>query len=974
MNRTYNNLNHSFTHNFTHTFKRRLPKLAVFLTFCLALITLPLYALKISQKQGYTDFDVYYRAVERVKNLAWDQVYNLKDGASPFRYAPLFIPFFRPFAEFTLPHARLVWFFLQYFWFGLGFYWIYRSLRLCLNSRNPKEALTISCLALLFIFRFCLDTFTIGQVSSLMFLGFCGSLYAWLQRSPILAAAGLLVPTLFKIGPGFLFGVFAASRPPEKKRVAKSALTLTLVITAFSSLTLGSWDLNRKLWLDWSTIVANDSVYYDASHYGSQSLKSVLLRWAQRGWITLSTAHQSYAIFSVLICLGVALFWLLRRPRTLYGRGLFFCLGLFVYLWVMPETFKYSLTSLAIPVAFLFAASPKSIFNRFALIFGIITLSLGGKDLVSDSWFFDSQIYSIPFLATVFLAIEIFRLAWQNSSPSSTGRWISDAWNSSNQSPGPWASPPHAIRSHEVSLLIPIPLQKSSAINLDLLEKFVQDFHALLRTESGSRFEILFIIYGDCFSQLNPIYQYLKKVSEKLDSIQLLIHPEVRGRGSALRAGFLASKGKRIFTSQIQQPCDARFFKEALHLLNSGFDLVRANRRLSESQFQIPVRLLPLVYGRHRLGLLFNRLVRATLPIQTTDTHSGTWAMSWRLAIAAFSVQTSPDFLFDIELNLSALGHGYREKDLPVSLSLGKEKSFQQMILETFSILRGLPVLAWRFRNGCYGPLPTPTGITADDWGLSPEINRSILELAQLGVIRRVSIMAQGAYLQEGLKELCSLKNIDLGLHFNLTYGKPSPQNHHVDSRLLENTGHLKGCFISSPQKFMLRWLGLRSLAKSQVKNQAKNHVRTELQCQLKKLQSTGIQIRYLDGHHHIHLVPGLIDSIADLIQNAGIHQIRLPYDLSLWRTAQFPLIFLSLWARSKLIFYGFQSLPCIYPQHPVFQDQGLLRALLIKNPHSEVIVHPARKNDLDQLEFPDSYTEGRVIEYRALKMLSTDR
>jgi hypothetical protein len=41
------------------------------------------------------------------------------------------------------------------------------------------------------------------------------------------------------------------------------------------------------------------------------------------------------------------------------------------------------------------------------------------------------------------------------------------------------------------------------------------------------------------------------------------------------------------------------------------------------------------------------------------------------------------------------------------------------------------------------------------------------------------------------------------------------------------------------------------------------------------------------------------------------------------------------------------------------------------QNPDAEIIVHPASHNDITTLEFPDSYTEHRVDEFLALRMLA---
>ena len=240
----------------------------------------------------------------------------------------------------------------------------------------------------------------------------------------------------------------------------------------------------------------------------------------------------------------------------------------------------------------------------------------------------------------------------------------------------------------------------------------------------------------------------------------------------------------------------------------------------------------------------------------------------------------------------------------------------------------------------------SPSGITADDWGLSRGVNQGILQLVQKGVVRRVSLLANGPELHHGLSELLQLSvsnKVELGLHFNLTYGKCS----------------------SSPFRILLRWLNFFDNPKKRVLR-----VRSEFTTQLQKLQSEGVSVRYMDGHQHIHLVPGLLEAIADLLKAAQIQYVRLPYDPALWISAKAPVAFLALIARPIFKRHGFLYRPFIYPSLKSFEQPHLLKALIQKHPHSEIIVHPAEFNDLDDLEYPDSYTEGRIIEFQALKSL----
>ena len=324
------------------------------------------------------------------------------------------------------------------------------------------------------------------------------------------------------------------------------------------------------------------------------------------------------------------------------------------------------------------------------------------------------------------------------------------------------------------------------------------------------------------------------------------------------------------------------------------------------------------------------------------------------LATEIFALQSSPDFLFDLELCLTARAQGARTRDLPITLFLSEEKSVSRMGYETLSILIGLPLLYTRYRMGCYARPPTARlQITADDWGISPAVNRGILRLARQGVVRRVSLMADTRYLRLGLEELRET-GAELGLHFNLTYGEVAR----------------RPAGAASPGRLLLRWLaGSRKVLAQDL--------RFELERQLEALEAVGVQAAYLDGHHHVHLVPGLLRALEPVLARRKLRRVRLPFDPGLVLTSRFPLACLALWARRELRRQGLSYAPFVYPAPALFADQGKLQARLLKRgrtSEAEVIVHPAEADDHRLFEHPDPYTDGRVTEYRALRMLGLRR
>jgi predicted glycoside hydrolase/deacetylase ChbG (UPF0249 family) len=233
--------------------------------------------------------------------------------------------------------------------------------------------------------------------------------------------------------------------------------------------------------------------------------------------------------------------------------------------------------------------------------------------------------------------------------------------------------------------------------------------------------------------------------------------------------------------------------------------------------------------------------------------------------------------------------------------------------------------------------------ITADDWGLSPGINDGILELVQTGIIKRVSLMATEPYVSYRLDEL-KKTNAELGLHFNLT--------------LKNNLNPIGNNFNISPQRWIFS---------------GKKRLQLAFEClkiQIESLHAVGVKPTYLDGHHHIHLIPGLLNIAASFLKEIGITTVRIPYHPNMLVTSRAPIAILALIARKSAKSHGFAILPFYYPSLKEMQDIESLRSILVNNPQAEIIVHPAKSIDPHLLQTGDSYIEKRVEEYKALKRL----
>ncbi|WP_186320118.1 carbohydrate deacetylase [Paenibacillus sp. Y412MC10] len=122
--------------------------------------------------------------------------------------------------------------------------------------------------------------------------------------------------------------------------------------------------------------------------------------------------------------------------------------------------------------------------------------------------------------------------------------------------------------------------------------------------------------------------------------------------------------------------------------------------------------------------------------------------------------------------------------------------------------------------------------INADDFGLSPAVNRGIIEAYRAGGITSTSMMVNMPGLADTVHAARSLPGLGVGLHFNLTYGRPLSDPAAVPSLVREN-----GVFLDG--KIRRR------------RNDA--DVAAELNAQWNRFLETSLSPTHLDSHQLLH-------------------------------------------------------------------------------------------------------------------------
>lgn len=222
-------------------------------------------------------------------------------------------------------------------------------------------------------------------------------------------------------------------------------------------------------------------------------------------------------------------------------------------------------------------------------------------------------------------------------------------------------------------------------------------------SESGlTPFEILLVPNSAAGDTTDKAHEWCRELAAAHTGVRWVPHYGRAGKGAALKTGIRAARGRYLFFTDADLPYALDFFVHAAELLEDGVGLVVGNRRSPKSWFEVPVPLLRLTYGRHRLSLIFNRMVRWLLPIKFVDTQAGIKAMSREFAHAVFSKDICPGFFFDLELFLVGHEQNLAMADLPVHFTQRDEATTVRLVRQSMLGVYWLLRIKFRHLRGYY--------------------------------------------------------------------------------------------------------------------------------------------------------------------------------------------------------------------------------------------------------------------------------
>jgi predicted glycoside hydrolase/deacetylase ChbG (UPF0249 family) len=186
--------------------------------------------------------------------------------------------------------------------------------------------------------------------------------------------------------------------------------------------------------------------------------------------------------------------------------------------------------------------------------------------------------------------------------------------------------------------------------------------------------------------------------------------------------------------------------------------------------------------------------------------------------------------------------------------------------------------------------------VNADDFGLTPGVNRAIAELHDAGCLTSATLMAAGPAFDDAVALAHARPRLAVGCHVVLTDGLPILPAREIPS-LCPDGSHFRptlGAFI--------RDLMLGRLHEDEIER--------ETTAQIRRLQSAGLTVTHVDTHKHTHLFPAIVRPIARAAHACGVRRLRNPFEPAWSARLGGPIRSLQLRALHRLIAPFFAQLP----------------------------------------------------------------
>lgn len=233
--------------------------------------------------------------------------------------------------------------------------------------------------------------------------------------------------------------------------------------------------------------------------------------------------------------------------------------------------------------------------------------------------------------------------------------------------------------------------------------------------------------------------------------------------------------------------------------------------------------------------------------------------------------------------------------------------------------------------------------INGDDFGLTKSCTLAIIEAFKQGIITSTTICANGEYFEEAVRLIFENNLLNrVGIHINLTEGKPLTKVIAFDSFFCDSSGAFHG----------------KIDRRKMLSKEHKENVFKEISAQCEKLIANKIVITHVDSHRHIHTAPNLIFEFLKVMKKYNLDKLRFTRNIG-----EIPIIKKQIknFSNSGLKFMGYKSTE-------FFGSMEDLKSKVDVNRSLELMVHPdfnTSSDLIDRVNYDDMLNPiGDILEH----------
>lgn len=155
--------------------------------------------------------------------------------------------------------------------------------------------------------------------------------------------------------------------------------------------------------------------------------------------------------------------------------------------------------------------------------------------------------------------------------------------------------------------------------------------------------------------------------------------------------------------------------------------------------------------------------------------------------------------------------------------------------------------------------------VTADDFGLSQEVNEAVEIAHRTGILTAASLMVGEPALDDAVARARTLPNLAVGLHLTFVEGRAVSSPASIPD-LIGPDGKLRTDLARYGAEIFFR-------------PKVKRQIATEMRAQFEAYARTGLPLDHVNAHKHYHLHPTIAGLLLRIGPEYGMRSLRVPVE-----------------------------------------------------------------------------------------------